>query len=139
MHWKRAFLVWLVLMTVESVHGILRTLLIQPIVGDFPARQISVFTGSLLILAVTYAFSGWLRETSNDLLLRMGVLWAILTVLFEVGIGRLLLHLSWERLWSDYDPRRGGLMLFGILVLMLAPILAKWLRLKAGRDVRSNF
>jgi hypothetical protein len=37
----QAFAVWLVLMAAEVVHGTLHT----PLLGDFWARQVSVFTG----------------------------------------------------------------------------------------------
>ncbi len=46
----RALAVWLVIMCVEFIHGVLRTLYLAPLVGDFQARQISVLLGSLLIL-----------------------------------------------------------------------------------------
>ena len=52
----RAFAVWLVIIAAETVHGILRGILLVPIVGDLPARQIGVLIGSLLIFAVAYLF-----------------------------------------------------------------------------------
>ena len=55
----RALVVWLVIIAVETAHGILRTLLLVPMMGDFPARQISVFTVSLLIFGVTLLFIKW--------------------------------------------------------------------------------
>jgi hypothetical protein len=39
-------------MAAEIVHGIARTLWLAPVVGDFRARQIAVFSGSLLILLI---------------------------------------------------------------------------------------
>ncbi len=48
----RAGLIWTLLMLVETVHGILRSLYLAPVVGDFRARQIGVGIGSLLILVV---------------------------------------------------------------------------------------
>jgi hypothetical protein len=43
----RAFAVWLVLIAVETIYGILRTLLFVPLTGDFSAGQVSVLTGSV--------------------------------------------------------------------------------------------
>jgi hypothetical protein len=37
---QRSFVVWLVLMAVEVVHGTRHTLLMAPVVGDFLARRI---------------------------------------------------------------------------------------------------
>jgi len=62
---KRALLAWLVLIGVEVVHGILRTIVMVPVVGDFRSRQIGVFTGSLLILAVAYVLVPWLHATGK--------------------------------------------------------------------------
>ena len=57
----RAFAVWLVLMAAESVYGTLRTLLLAPRIGDFPARQASVITGSLLIVGIASLFIRWVQ------------------------------------------------------------------------------
>ena len=49
-----------------------------------------------------------------------GLLWLTLTLAFEIGLGRAT-GMSWDRLASDFDPRRGGLLGFGMLVVLLAP------------------
>lgn len=131
----RALAVWLVLMVAESVHGTLRMLLLAPFVGDFKARQISVFTGSLLILAVTYLFVRWIRAETTARLLVVGLVWLALTVLFEVVLGRFVMGYSWDRLASDYDLARGGLMPFGLVMLTLSPLVAAKLRV-IGKGVR---
>jgi len=120
----RAFAVWLLMMLIESVHGVLRTMLLAPVVGDFPARQIGVFTGSLLILAVTYLSLGWLRLDWSRLRVAVGIVWAILTLAFEVGLGRFVLGYPWSRLAADYDLAHGGLMVFGLLLMVFAPSIA---------------
>ncbi len=33
-----------------------------------------------------------------------------MTVLFEIGLGRLYLSFPWYGIAEDYDPERGGLM-----------------------------
>ena len=120
----RAFLVWLVVIGVETVHGVLRTLLLVPLVGDFPARQIGVLIGSLLIFGVAYLFIRWIAALTNLQLLGVGLLWAVLTVLFEIGLGRLVLGLPWERITEDYDVTRGGFMGVGLLFMAAVPWLA---------------
>jgi hypothetical protein len=128
MYLLRALIVWLVIVAVESAHGTLRELLLAPLVGDFRARQISVFTGSLLILGVAYIFVRWMRAGSAGKLLAVGVLWLFLTLIFEFGLGLFVLGYSWERVASDYDLSRGGLMPFGLVLLTLAPLIAARLR-----------
>ena len=124
----RAFLVWLLIIGVETVHGILRTLLLLPAVGDFRARQISVFTGSVLIFGVAYVFIEWIQATTRKGLIFVGLLWVLLTVIFEIVLGRLVLGLPWTRITEDYDLPKGGLLGLGLLFMAAAPSLAQSLR-----------
>jgi len=123
----RAFLVWLVIIAAETAHGILRGVLLVPI-GDLPARQIGVLIGSLLIFAVTFLFIQWMAAKTKLQFLAVGLLWGVLTILFEIVLGRLILGLPWDRLTEDYDVTRSGFMGVGLLFMAAAPWLAAWLR-----------
>lgn len=125
--WWRTIVVWFALMGAETIHGILRRVLLEPVVGDFRARQISVFTGALIILVVAYLFVPWFRTRSTRSLFLIGLAWLALTVTFEVLLGRFM-HLSWERILSDYNLAQGGLMPIGLLVLLFSPLIAARLR-----------
>ena len=125
---SRALVVWLLLIAVEFIHGIFRTIFLVPIVGDFRARQIGVFIGSALILLVAYLFVGWLRAPNTKSLVLVGLLWLVLTVVFEFGFGHFVFRRSWESLGEDYDVPSGGLLPIGLVVLMLSPWIAAWLR-----------
>ena len=57
--------VWMAMLIVESAHGVFRRLVIEPWIGDFSARQISVFTGSVLILIMTYLFIPWIGANTK--------------------------------------------------------------------------
>jgi hypothetical protein len=52
----RPLAVWLLILLVETIHGLARTVFLTPRLGDFRARQVSVFTASVLILAITAVF-----------------------------------------------------------------------------------
>jgi hypothetical protein len=111
-------------MIVESVHGTLRRLFLEPAVGDLRARQVSVFTGIALIFAVTFFCIRWIRARTVSELLLIGLLWVLLTLTFEIVLGRMVLDYEWDRIVEDYDVRRGGLMGFGLLFMFFAPLLA---------------
>jgi len=124
----RALVVWLVIIFAESVHGVLRTLLLVPLVGDFKARQISVFLGSLLILTIAYLFVGWIRAKNTASLFAVGFFWLVLTLTFEVSLGVFVVNLSWERITSDYNIAQGGLLPLGLAVMLFSPFFAAKLR-----------
>lgn len=124
----KAFLIWLVIAAAEVLHGILRVRLLNPRVGDRRARQIGVFTGSAIILVIAWAFSPWIGASSKGQLVGIGLLWLVLMLAFEVAFGRLVFRASWERLLSDFDFRKGGLLSIGMLILFAAPMLVAKLR-----------
>jgi hypothetical protein len=131
----RSVAVWLVVIAAETAHGVLRGLLLVPHVGDRPARQIGVPVGSLIVLAVAYLFIRWIAARTKLRLLGVGLLWVVLTVLFEIGLGRLALGLSWDRIIEDYDVTRGGFLAFGLLFMLVSPLVAARVR---GRPVEST-
>jgi hypothetical protein len=56
------------------------------------------------------------------------VVWVVLTVVFEVTFGRLVMRSSWQRLRSDYDLAHGGLLPLGLVALAGSPLVAARLR-----------
>ena len=124
----RSLTIWLVLIVAEIVHGILRAILLVPIVGEFRSNQIGVFTGSIIILVIAYFTIRWIGAKRTLELLTVGFTWLVLTVAFEVLFGRFVMGLSWERLGADYNLLNGGLMPLGLLVLLFAPMIAGRIR-----------
>lgn len=124
----RAFGAWFVLIGVEFIHGAVRTIFLAPRVGDFQARQIGVFIGSLLIVAVACLTIRWIGVMTRRSLIAIGVLWFALTVAFELGFGHYAFGRSWASLASDYNVLEGGLLPFGLVVLLLSPLIAAKLR-----------
>lgn len=117
----RTLLVWLAIIVLETLHGIARVALLQPLVGDFRARQLTVFTGSLLTLTVAWFGVRWIRPVRASHALGIGAVWVGLTIGFELALGRLVMGLTWERIAEDYDLSRGGLLALGLLAMFLAP------------------
>jgi len=126
----RAFLVWLLIAAVETVHGMLRSLLLVPALGELRARQIGVVSGSLIILVIACCSLGWIGARGSRQLLGVGLLWVVLMTGFEVLLGRLL-GLSLSRIASEFNPGQGGFLLVGMLVLAMSPFIAAAIRSRA--------
>ena len=124
----RAIGIWLTLMAVESSHGVVRRLMLEPQLGDLRARQVSVFSGAALIVLVLWLTLKRLGPQPARRWWAVGLVWFGLTLAFEVGLGRAA-GLSWDRIASDFDPRRGGLLSFGMLVILVAP---RWIAERHG-------
>jgi hypothetical protein len=125
--WQRALLVWMLIILVETVHGMAREIFIAPALGDLRARQLGVVTGSLLVLCIAWLAARWLGAAERRTQLGVGAFWVALTLLFEILLGRAI-GASWDRVLSDFNPARGGFMIAGLAVMFFAPMLAMKLR-----------
>jgi hypothetical protein len=106
----RALPVWLVIAVAEVLHGIVRVRFLNRRVGDQRARQIGVFTGSTIILAIAWFTAPWVGAGSMIQLLGVGFVWLVLMLAFDLAFGRLVFRASWNRIAADFDVRRGGLL-----------------------------
>jgi hypothetical protein len=124
----RAVAIWVLIAAAEVTQGALRVRFLNRRVGDRRARQIGVFTGSLLILTLAWFGVPWIDPRSTGDCLAVGGLWLALMLGFDFYFGRVVFRASWERIAADFDPRRGGLLGFGMAILFLAPWLIATLR-----------
>ena len=155
----RAVLVWLGMMATETVLGVLRGVVLVPLLeralepvagsasgADVLARRLGFGVGLVCIVLWAWFTHGWMtagRRRSGAALVGVGVLWAGLTFGFEVGIGRLMVGDAggswpavWQRLAEDYDLTRGGLMGIGLAAMALAPVMiGRW---RGGRRERGR-
>lgn len=115
----RAVLIWLLLITAETLQGAARHLLLSPALEQ-ALRQLSVIVGVVVIFAITWASLPWMRIRTTRQALAVGALWALLTLAFEFGVG-LLTGASWSRILADYDLPSGGWMPLGLLAMALTP------------------
>jgi hypothetical protein len=122
--WTRALVIFALIALAETIHGSLRIRFLNRPLGDRRARQIGVFTGSLLILLIAWLTAPWLAAPSASAAWVVGGAWLALMLGFELWVGLALFHASWRRVLAEFDVRRGGWLGFGMLVLALAPWLA---------------
>ena len=124
----RAFLVWVVIAAAEAFQGSLWVRFLNCRARDRRARQIGVFCGSGLLLAIAWFGVPWIGADTELRMVGIGLLWLALMLTFHLAFGRLVLQASWDRIISDFDLRRGGLLGIGMLILCAAPLLVAKLR-----------
>ena len=124
----RALAVWLIIISAETLHGILRGLFLAPAVGEVRANQIGMPVGALIILVITLLLVRWIRAVEVKELLGIGALWTVLTFIFEVLIGLYGRGYSWGRILAEYNMFDGGLMSIGLAFMLVCPLVAARLR-----------
>jgi hypothetical protein len=123
----RALLAWLVLLAAMMVNGSIRVLVLQPRMGEDPARQAACGTGILLIFGLTALLLPWLASTGPGHL-AVGFSWFLCTVAFEFLFGHYVAGASWVSLLAEYDVGRGRLWSLVLLSVLVAPWLVSRLR-----------
>ena len=102
-YWFRAVGLWFLLMTAETLQALWRVKVLSLCIGDEFARDVGVFTGSLIILLITFACIGCIPTHDARTLLRVGTTWVVLTSGHETALGRFVFDRSWSETASDFD------------------------------------
>jgi hypothetical protein len=124
----RALAVWGLLLVAMVVLGWFRERWLRRWFGEPAARQVGTALAMLVVLGVATALAGWIGVEGPAAALSVGAFWLALTMGFEILMGRWMLGLSWARLLEDYNLRRGRLWPLLLLVTLLAPLIATWIR-----------
>ena len=118
----RTVLLCIALASVETLHGIARTVWANRLLGKKRALKLSIVSGTTLAFAVYYLLVPGIGLRSVPGLLALGILLSVFMAAFDLAIGRWVLRRRGARLLDDFDPRTGNLLVFGLLVLALLPL-----------------
>ena len=108
----------------ETLHGIVRTVWLVPRLGKERALKLSAFSGSLLALLVCCYFVPGLGLDRLPEQLLLGGLLAAFMASFDIAMGLLLMRKPFRKVATDFDPRSGNWLLFGLVALVFMPALA---------------
>jgi predicted anti-sigma-YlaC factor YlaD len=122
----RGLLVFLLIMAVETVHGVLRGLFLAPRVGEEMAGRIGWPVALVLVLLIAWATIRWIGLRGTRELVALGAAWAVLTIAFEVMIG-MLRGMGMPEIMAELNPLTGTIP-YSAAVMLIAPWAAARLR-----------
>ena len=108
---------------IAILNGIFRESVLAKTLSELRAHQISCLTGVLLFFGYTWLLSIKWPLQSTGQAVSVGLVWLILTVLFEFSFGHYLAHHSWERLLQDYSILAGRLWVFVLVAVTFLPLI----------------
>lgn len=111
----------LLLASAETLHGIFRAAVLVPRIGKKRALKVSIVSGSLLAFGVCYWQVPGLGLTAAGPLLGVGLTLALFMASFDVVLGKVVLKRPWRKAFTDFDPRTGNYLVFGVLLLAMFP------------------
>lgn len=115
---------WFTIAGLLLVNGLIGRGLLDPVIGRDAGEMMSFFV-ALIIIGAARPFLVEAPELATGVAVRIGILWMVLTVFLEVGIGRLLTFALPTRAPS-YGMLDGAFAPLVALSAGMAPIL--WLR-----------
>jgi hypothetical protein len=123
----KSLLVWMTIIPLAIVNGIARETLLTPLLGEAIALPLSGVLLCLLILAVSLIFIAKLGAAPVKTYQKIGLLWLVLTVTFEISMA-LSSGQSIAEILQQYHPGTGNLWLIVVLFTAAAPLIAAKIR-----------
>ena len=119
----RYLLAWFPMTLIAVVNGALREAALVPPLGDHAARQVS----TLILIALFAVYIGYITRRwplgSGGEALCVGAVWLVLTLAFELTLGRFVSGLSWAQILAQYNLAAGRLWVLVPLWVAAAPYL----------------
>ena len=124
----RAFIAWLMILGLATANGVLRESVLVPALGTTPGLMLSGADSCAHTPDRASVVLGRSVDLCGRRILDIGAFWLALTLAFEFGFGRAVAHKTWTQLLDAYTFRDGNLWPLVLLVVVLAPLFAAWLR-----------
>jgi hypothetical protein len=115
-------LFWLVLAIVAIANGVIRQTTYGKVVPELAAHQISTIVAILTTGAVVWGLSRIWPLDSSGQAWTIGILWLLLTIVFEFGFGHFVAGHSWARLLADYNLLNGRVWLLFLIWVAVMPL-----------------
>jgi hypothetical protein len=132
---RRYILLWLPMILIAFANATLRELVLLKYFPPLLSHQINTLTLSLLCIGYLWMVYPFLHITNSRQALWTGLVWTLLTVLFEFGLG-MATGKTWEALAAQYNLASGQLWPLFLLVLLIAPYVC--FRLKTRNKHAAN-
>jgi hypothetical protein len=119
-------LVWLLMPIAAIANGALRDLLLAPLVGERAAQILAVLVLLIFIYEITAVFltrTGPRRRSAD--LWALGLLWMVLTIVFEIVFFGVFLGVPIPKLLAAYNIFAGELWIAVVTGVLLAPRLVQ--------------
>lgn len=98
----RYILAWYTMLALAIANGGFRQITFGKHMPELRAHQLLTAIGSVIMgIFIWFVVQFW-PPTSSSQAVSIGLVWVVLTVAFEFGMGRFLMHCPWRQLFGDY-------------------------------------
>lgn len=123
----RYILAWVPMAVLAILNGTLRQFTYGKVMSTLQAHQLSTVTLILIFFAYVWLLNSLWPLPSWTQAAWIGLVWLLLTVAFEFGVGRFIAKQSWEQLLQGYNIFAGNLWPLVPLAVAVLPALVFWI------------
>jgi len=125
---SKAIALWFLLAVLAILNGILREKALIPGFGASAGLKISGVTLSVVILLVSWLALPWYGPLPSFQYWLIGLVWLLMTVLFEFGFGHFIARKSYAELLDAYNVAKGNPWVAVLIATFFSPRLSARLR-----------
>jgi hypothetical protein len=114
-------LLWFPMVIIAIINGTIRQLFFIKFTDELSAHQLSVISGITFFAIYVWYVTGKWRIDSLLSAIKIGVLWLIMTVIFEFIFGHSVMGNSWQKLLHDYNTLEGRLWIVVLFWTTISP------------------
>jgi len=114
-------LIWLLIIPLAFINGAFREIFLESRIGVY-ANPVSCVILCILAFLVSFIFIPRLGNGTNKIYMKMGLLWIILTVIFETVLGFLMGN-TFNEIINAYNIATGNFWLLVVIFVGFIPIL----------------
>lgn len=111
---------WFAMVVGAVLNGVIRESLLNDYLSENVALPISGLLLSLIIFGISYIAVGYIPKKSVMTYLGIGLVWVLLTLSFEYGLGYYVLGKSWSEISEIFDVASGNLFALVLLVTLFS-------------------
>ncbi len=120
MNWKY-IVAWFPMVFIAIANGALRQFAYREYLGELTAHQLSTVSGvAILGIYIWILIQRWKLSSTSEAI-RIGLLWLVMTVLFEFVFGHFVMGHTWAKLLHDYNLFEGRLWIVVLIWVTIAP------------------
>lgn len=116
------------MLVLAVANGALRQLTFGKHMSELHAHQLSTAIGSVILGSFIWFVIQFWPPASSSQAVYIGLIWVLLTVVFEFAMGRFIMHRPWRQLFHDYDLAAGRVWTLLLIWIGLAPYIFYRLR-----------
>jgi Na+/proline symporter len=116
--------IWFILAVSAIVVATFRIGVLLPPFGEQTAHQLGTILYLIVQFLIIYFFIKKMKIKETKTLLRIGILWVVITIIFEFVFGHFVMGHPWQKLFADYNLLNGRLWVLVLLNNIFAPLIS---------------